>query len=227
MGVTFRSAGPPKHVFIGGRTIKDGEAAAVWNRWGVHQQIIGPRRIRLFSSTIRFLTRRKAGPHQYLRVAHRDGRVEHIEGGSSLYENPVFHDEVTVHDGTRLNSNSECIIVYKNNSQDTQNNKKKNDKQGAPSLKKDIFLDTVPTCQGGKRVILGPCLFIPEPDEHIHEFCWSTCNNDKETMDDDHREIDSKVHIIDRFTVLHMSNRTWALKLKFSTSDGFPFVFGW
>ena len=35
MGITFRSGGYIKHVRFGGRTIKDGEAAAIWNRNGM------------------------------------------------------------------------------------------------------------------------------------------------------------------------------------------------
>eukprot|EP01083_Nonionella_stella_P019086 53054_1 len=118
MGITFRSGGYIKFVHIGGRTIKDGEAAAIWDRNGKHREIIGPRRVQLFQSTIRFLTRFKAESHQYLVVKHRSGKREHISGPAMLYQNPAFHDEVSVEDGILLKSLDEYIVVNDFNKDD-------------------------------------------------------------------------------------------------------------
>ena len=115
MGITFRYGDYIRHVVFGGRTIKDGEAAAIWDAKGVHRQIVGPRRVWLINSTIRFLTRHKAQSNQFIGVSYRDGRVEHIEGTAVLYQNPAYHDNVWVEDGHRLTSSSECIVVFVSN----------------------------------------------------------------------------------------------------------------
>jgi len=207
MGITFRSGGHPKRVIIGGRTIKDGEAVAVWNRWGVHQQIVGPRRIHLFQSTIRFLNRRKAEPNQYIRVSHRDGRVEHIQGASSLYENPAFHDNVSVHDGIRLRSKEECIVVYKNIASNSI--PKLEDVKG-----RDIITKNFGQTNGDAKIVNGPCLFIPQPEECVHKFSWSSFKNEGI---DHHRSKDD-------FFVLDKSNRVLSIVLVIPTLDGFSFT---
>lgn len=157
MGITFRSGNYIRFVRIGGRTIKDGEAAAVWNNKGVHTQIIGPRRLQLFFSTIRFLTRHKAEVHQYLVVKHRDGRVEHIRGPAEIYENPAFHDSVSVQDGTFLSS-SDFIVVQK---------------YGSEIESKHISSNECIEITSNLHEIHGPKLFIPSPSDYVHEFSWS------------------------------------------------------
>jgi hypothetical protein len=42
MGLTFRSGTYRRHVNVGKRTIKDGEAALIWSRNGVAREIKGP-----------------------------------------------------------------------------------------------------------------------------------------------------------------------------------------
>jgi hypothetical protein len=157
MGITFRSGNYIRFVRIGGRTIKDGEAAAVWNNRGVHTQIIGPRRLQLFFSTIRFLTRHKAEAHQYLVVKYRDGRVEHIRGPSEIYENPAFHDSVSVQGGTFLSS-SDFIVVQK---------------YGSEIESKHTSSNECIEITSNLHEIHGPKLFIPSPSDYVHEFSWS------------------------------------------------------
>lgn len=158
MGVTFRSGNYIKFVRFGGRTIKDGEAAAIWNRKGVHTQIIGPRRANLCFSTIRFLTRHKAESHQYLVVKHRDGRVEHIRGPVALFENPALHDQIRVEDSILLKSDSEYIVVY---NEGTSNHT-------AGHVQREKM-----NVSANRVIIHGPTLFVPTPIEHVHEFSWS------------------------------------------------------
>lgn len=152
MGITFRSGDYIRYVRLGGRTIKDGEAAAVWRSDGTHEQIVGPRRVRLFFSTIRFLTRYKADSTQYIVISHRDGKIEHIPGPASFYENPTLHDEVTVSNATILNSELELILVRRNGS------------NNAEDLKGSLPREDM------KR---GPLLFVPKPNEHVVTFSWS------------------------------------------------------
>lgn len=174
MGITFRSGSYIRFVRIGGRTIKEGEAAAIWNSKGVHKQIVGPRRVQLFFSTVRFLTRHKAESHQYLVVKHRDGRVEHIRGPVQLYQNPAFHDDVFVKDGIFLKSSSDFILV-RNVSTDNLSEEDNN------NMSANI------------RKIHGPTLFIPSPEENIQEFEWS--KNRFHTLHDSTYPIDVTLQI--------------------------------
>ena len=98
MGVTFRYGNYRKKVTFGKRTVKEGEAAAIWDLWGRHRLVIGPSRERLFFSTLCFLNRHVALPHQYLRVYHRSGSVEHVRGPVALFEDPVLYDKIEVRD---------------------------------------------------------------------------------------------------------------------------------
>lgn len=158
MGVTFRSSNYLRFVRIGGRTVKDGEAAVVWNNNGVASEIIGPKRIRLFFSTIRFLERYKAENQQYLVVKYRNGKVEHIRGPAELYQNPTIHDDVSVEDGILLSS-SDFIIVQSDRTIDVTS--------------KDASCNEGLNLPLNVMKIHGPTLFIPSPTDHIHEFSWS------------------------------------------------------
>lgn len=155
MGITFRSGGYIRYVRLGGRTIKDGEAAAIWRSDGTHEQIIGPRRVRLFFSTIRFLTRYKAESSQYIIVSHRDGTVQHIPGPASNYENPTLHDNVCVREATVLKSELDIIVVQSDGSQ-AQND-----------------MDNLKGPKPSQEIKKGPLLFIPKPNERKATFSWS------------------------------------------------------
>eukprot|EP00567_Pseudictyota_dubia_P017076 CAMPEP_0197435732 /NCGR_PEP_ID=MMETSP1175-20131217/3277_1 /TAXON_ID=1003142 /ORGANISM="Triceratium dubium, Strain CCMP147" /LENGTH=500 /DNA_ID=CAMNT_0042964841 /DNA_START=72 /DNA_END=1574 /DNA_ORIENTATION=- len=196
MGVTFRSGGYIKHVYLGKRTVKDGEACAIWNDRGQHRQVVGPERVWLLNSTVRFLTRIKAENHQYLRVCHRDGRVEHINGPCSMYRNPAWHDEVTFHDGIDVKSGSDCIVVYRA-------------ADGAPS--ESIPAEKTHKVQGGRemKVIRGPVLFRPKEGEQVHEFKWSSTLGGAQLIEGRNS-----------FSVLHTDKeRSWKVTLPVATSD--------
>jgi hypothetical protein len=165
MGITFRSGNYIRHVHLGGRTIKDGEAAAVWNRRGEHTQIIGPRRIILFSSTIRFLTRFKAEADQYLKINHRDGTVEHIQGPIQMYLNPSHHDEITVKDGIKLKENEVIQVCHL----PMLRRKEVEYNVDGTSVGKEV----APLTKESKRYVHGPTLFFPTEDELVEEFQWS------------------------------------------------------
>lgn len=162
MGITFRSGDYIRFVRIGGRTIKDGEAAAIWNRKGVHTEIIGPQRVNLFFSTIRFLTRHKTESQQFLVVRHRNGNVEHIRGPATIYQNPSLHDGVSVKNGTFLKSSSDFVIVQNDGTSNIGSKETNGDLKPSVSLSK----------------VQGPALFMPRPSEHIHEFSWSQINGE-------------------------------------------------
>lgn len=165
MGIDFRSGGYTRFVRIGGRTIKDGEAAAIWNRAGEHNQIIGPKRVLLFYSTIRFLTRYKAESDQYLKIQHRDGTVEHLRGPVQMYQNPSFHDAISVNDGIKLKENE---VIQVSHLPMLQNNDVAYNPDGT-AIGKDETL----VVKKSKRFVLGPTLFIPAEDEIVEQFEWS------------------------------------------------------
>jgi len=182
MGITFRSGQYIQFVRFGGRTVKDGEAAAIWDRNGVHRQIVGPKRIWLVFSTIRFLTSHKAEPHQYLQIKYRDGRVENVEGPISIYENPTLHDAISVHNGIRLFSSNECIIVRKDTKTRKIGEKPNTDSvsirtfEGNNSQDSPIENQNASSHNKKNQIICGPILYFPRHDEYIHEFNWSVIN---------------------------------------------------
>lgn len=209
MGLLYRYGTYHKQVLFSGRTIKDGEAAVVWNRFGEHEEIIGPRRVWLFASTIRFLDRFKAEANQFLKIEHCDGRVQHIRGGTHLFANPVLYDRVSVHDAIRLTSSNECIIVYKNAS--STHHHQQHSMETVVKEKDEILpkneCAVVVNDEMTKRIVRGPTLYFPEPDESIHEFKWVSSSTNP-----------------DGFQVLPTADCTFSPDdIDISTSDGFTF----
>eukprot|EP00551_Chaetoceros_affinis_P013026 CAMPEP_0203686344 /NCGR_PEP_ID=MMETSP0090-20130426/49014_1 /ASSEMBLY_ACC=CAM_ASM_001088 /TAXON_ID=426623 /ORGANISM="Chaetoceros affinis, Strain CCMP159" /LENGTH=492 /DNA_ID=CAMNT_0050555565 /DNA_START=38 /DNA_END=1513 /DNA_ORIENTATION=- len=244
MGVTFRSGGYIKHVSIGGRTIKDGEAAAIWNAKGEHKQIIGPKREFMVNSTIRFLTRYRAQSHQYLKISHIDGRVEHVPGPASIFQNPAYHDSISVESAYRLGSSSECLVVCCEHDNDNNNNT--DDSLGNSSSKSFGTDDKSPkegtvastTCGTPSscslstpsrmstsenvvitRLIHGPTLFIPKPSDHVHTFTWS---NDEHYSCPTQAQVQTQQFLPQSFNILHTSGKI-SLKATIPTIDGFSF----
>jgi len=231
MGVTFRSGGYIKHVTFGGRTIKDGEAAAIWDSNGVHKEIIGPKRIWLINSTIRFLTRHKAESHQFLKISHCDGRIENIKGPLVLYENPAYHDSVCVQDGFRLCSSSECIVSFnranrkKNSDSKTDYQNSSNSSKALNRSKQDVKNTHVYTAIASNpshtqnidedkaltkiNIIYGPTLYIPDPNEYTCKFSWSSFASMKK--------------IVKSFEILRTSMTSCHKIIKIATVDGFSF----
>eukprot|EP00961_Rhodomonas_salina_P204795 2764211-Rhodomonas_salina.1 len=145
---------------MGARTIKDGEAAAIWDIKGRHRQVIGPSRQWTWLSTIRFLTRHKAESHQFILVRHRNGKVEHIQGPAELHEDAALYDEGKVQGGIELCSDTECIIVYRQKS--------------APCRGQNIPVGEIALAEEAvKRVVKGPTLSMLAVGETVHGFKWS------------------------------------------------------
>ena len=101
-----------RFVRLGGRTIKDGEAAMIWNSQGISRLAVGPQRVMLWYSTVRFLDRYKAEAHEYLKLHYRDGRVEYLHGPISMYINPAVHDKIEVKEGILLETKDDCIVQF-------------------------------------------------------------------------------------------------------------------
>jgi len=139
-----------RRVRIGKRTVKDGEAVAIWDQYGRHRQVVGPALCRLYYSTIRFLERHVAENGQYLRIRHQDGTIEHLRGPVVKFENPVYHLGITVEQAIRLDTPQSYIVVTKEAGP--------KDASAAPS----------------REVKHGPLLFYPSAQETVQSFAaWS------------------------------------------------------
>lgn len=134
----------------------------MWNSKGEHTEIIGPKRLQLFFATIKFLTRHKAESHQYLVIKHRDGKVEHIRGPITMFENPALHDDISVNDSIFLESSSEFIVVHGHRSD------VKLEFDDGTMVDSEASTEIPNLC-----IVQGPTNFIPSPDEQIHTFSWS------------------------------------------------------
>lgn len=191
MGIEFRGSYYKKDVSFGKRTIKDGEAAAVWNRLGVHRQVVGPRLTRLFFSTIVFLDKRVAGPNEYLLVRLVDGTVNHIRGPITLFENPVLHQKIEVKQAYSLSSASECIVVNREIRPNTTDKTLSHENSRI------------------ERVILrGPNLYFPLVGDTVVHFDWhGTPANTTNTF--------NIVPSTQKFTILNTAPRQWKVDVSF------------
>lgn len=111
MGLTFRDGYYNRRVFIGKRTVKQGEKAIYWNLSGRAKRVLGPKRIRLFMSTIQFCTRYTAREDEYLVIEHVGGRTEHVQGPAMAFKDPILHTTIRVERAVRVEA-GEAVIVY-------------------------------------------------------------------------------------------------------------------
>jgi len=170
MGLTFRDGRYIRRVWMGKRTVKEGDAAAVWSLSGRHRQILGPRREHLFFSTIRFLDRFTARNGEYLVLKNKNGALEHVRGPRTMFLNPVLHDEIEVRQALQLQSNSEAIVVY---SSSIPENKENTDGIARPTNagtdeKEEKFGYDV-----SRRILRGPLIFVPNVGEWVQSFRWT------------------------------------------------------
>lgn len=197
MGILFRDARTHKHVKFGKRTVKDGEALAVWNERGEHTEIVGPRLVRLWMSTIRFLDRFVAGPNEYLVVTDTRGQIKHVKGPVAMFCNPIRHKKIQVKKAEVLASPNECLVVYtKKKSTDvpsalmvTPTTTKRSmvtpttTKRSACESKEEEATAAAATATAAtsnsqprevlRRIVAGPAIFMPRVDEWTHVFQWT------------------------------------------------------
>jgi len=192
MGILFRNSSSSKFVKCGKRTVKDGEALAVWDEHGVHTEYVGPALVQLWMSTIRFLDRFVARADEYLVVTDKNGRIEHVKGPTAMFCNPTRHKSIELKKAVVLASPNECLVVY--------TKKKSTDVPSAlmvpPHTKKNVNAESKVEVEveeyaaagvaGAaihtddeprevlRRVVAGPAIFIPRVDEWTHEFRWTS-----------------------------------------------------
>jgi len=157
MGLDFRRGNYRRYVRFGKRTVKDGEACAVWDMYGRHRQVVGPALVRMFYSHIRFLDKFMARPDEFLSVTHNDGSLQHINGPVTAYLDPVLHKSMSVHGKRELTSTKQHLVVYSKRDSNTNNLKGSSTRLNALE----------------RNIITGPTVFMPEVDDRIHEFHFS------------------------------------------------------
>ena len=123
-------------------TIRQGRRVAVWNKKGQVRLIDGPRRMFLFREVVERLKLFSAEASQYLAIRFRDGHCEHVRGPTSMWLDPVLHEQITVEEALAINAH-EAVVVY---------------------TRDDGEVD--------RRVVHGPAVFVPTEKEWLHEFSW-------------------------------------------------------
>lgn len=127
---------------IGFTTILQGERTAIWRLNGSVRYVDGPRRMFLFREHRQPLKRFAAEPGEFLIVRKKDGTTEHLPGPASIWFDPVIHMNVEIGEATKIDAN-EALVVYRRESD-----------------------------QVVRRILRGPALFVPTPEEWVHEFSW-------------------------------------------------------
>lgn len=127
---------------IGFYTVPQGERAAVWRVDGAVRYTDGPKRLFLFRERPERLKRFSAEPDQFLIVRRKDGITEHLPGPASVWFDPVTHLDIELGEATKIDAN-EALVVYRRDNTDVV-----------------------------RRIIRGPALFVPTPEEWTHHFSW-------------------------------------------------------
>lgn len=127
---------------IGFVTIRSGHRVAVWNERGQVRYVDGPRRLFLWRETVAPLKLHSARPEEYLVIRHVNGRVEHIGGPAAVWFDPVEHASIETKQAMSVSAH-EAIVVYRNGESGVD-----------------------------RRVVDGPAVFVPQPNEWLHTFRW-------------------------------------------------------
>ena len=127
---------------IGLRIVRTGERVAIWNRRGEVRHVDGPRRLWLWRERVEPLTRRTAKPGEYLAIRYIDGRVEHVAGPAMVWFDPVVHAAIDTREALSI-SGHEAVVVYRDDRDSVE-----------------------------RRVVEGPAVFVPAPNEWLHTFSW-------------------------------------------------------
>lgn len=143
MGFKFRGANDSASVWLGKRTVKDGECLAVWDAKGDYKTYLGPQRVWLSFSRVQFMTRHIADSHQYLEIRYRSGKKEHKRGPLALFEDPVLHESVEVCSAVTVDA-FETVVVYE---------------EGVEGEVK-------------RNLVTGPTVFVPATNQWLHIFKW-------------------------------------------------------
>jgi hypothetical protein len=123
-------------------TIRDGEAVALWSPGGDRQIVLGPKVLFAPFKKVEPLEKVVARDGEYLEVLFRDGRTEHQAGPCGLWVDPLLHSSVEVRPAIDLDAH-QAVIVYREAEDGVTH-----------------------------RVLRGPAVFVPQPNEWLHRFQW-------------------------------------------------------
>ena len=127
---------------LGLKTVPQGERVMVLHTNGRVNYVDGPTRLAVFTAKVQPLRRTSAEPHQFLVIRKKDGTTEHVPGPAAVWFDPVVHLKIEVQDATKIDAN-EALVVYRK-------------------------IDETVT----RRIVRGPALFVPTPQEWVHQFSW-------------------------------------------------------
>ncbi len=123
-------------------TISEGEAVALWSPNGTREIVHGPKVLFAPFKRVEPIHRHVAREGQYLKVLFRDGKTEHIAGPCEFWPDPLLHGQVEIMPAIELDAH-QAVVVYRDGSD-----------------------------QVTHRVLRGPEIFVPKPDERLHRFRW-------------------------------------------------------
>eukprot|EP00051_Salpingoeca_urceolata_P006885 m.91186 g.91186 ORF g.91186 m.91186 type:complete len:441 (+) comp15029_c2_seq4:381-1703(+) len=207
MGIDFRDGRYVRRIRFGKRTIKEGEAAAIWNLSGQHRQIVGPKRESLFFSTVRFLTRFTAGPDQYLVITYKNGTIQHERGPITMFRNPVEHENIEVKPAVVLQGGGECVVLY------TEQSNAADAGAAASAKATEAGGHLITNLDGGatavsRKIINGPATVVPAVGEWLHDFVWSGATDSAEVAPG-----------ANKFCILRTNRQHWTVKVMLRTYD--------
>ena len=135
--------------YVGGRgvmfyIVEEGQRVLMRRPNGRMEVIIGPRRVWRGRNDFRPMKHFVAHPGEFLILRYRDGRQEHLPGPAEIWFDPRIHLEIRQEDALQLAA-KEAVVVYS----------------------KPEGSDVV-----SRRIVYGPCMFVPKPGEWLHTFSW-------------------------------------------------------
>ncbi|XP_070539342.1 uncharacterized protein [Ptychodera flava] len=129
---------------MGWKTLYTGERAILYDKQGRAKIIEGPERLYVWPrQKFEMMKKYTADQSQYLKVYYKDGCVEHVQGPTAIYLNPLEHKYMWVEKGIALDAN-EALVVYRQ------------DENGK-----------VTRC-----IQHGPTVYMLQANEWLHEFSW-------------------------------------------------------
>lgn len=123
--------------------VEEGQRVLMRRHDGTMDVLVGPKRVWIGRKTFKPMSHHIAHPGEFLIVRYRDGRQEHLPGPADVWLDPRVHQSVTQEEALQISA-KEAIVVYSKAEGDAI----------------------------ARRVVHGPCLFMPRPGEWLHTFSW-------------------------------------------------------
>lgn len=140
--------------------IKAGEAVSVIrDKDGIQTIHEGPYVFRPYYAVVDILRRITCDTQHYLVIRSINGHLEHRRGPASVYFNPCIYESITIEKAITLEA-AQNIVVYKENSVDSSESSE------------NVVAKANKSTHVSRRVVSGPDIFVPEPNEWLHEFSW-------------------------------------------------------